>query len=161
MTSVTSAALVDLDVSSPRLVNASLVAEHFGSELALQRHILGGSPEDVFTRLAATFHLGGLSPAEHHELGRAIAQAITDDRVYDSEAAMATRAVLVVLRERTGKQVEISGAWLTGEQVLDASGRSFELTGGTCPACDGPAAHGRGGGLVCVDMQNCCWFHCF
>ena len=146
---------------SPRLVDVQLVADHMGSELAFQRHALDDSLEEVFTRLADTFNLGGLSPAEHLSMAQAVAQVIADDRVYYSEVAMATRAVLEVLGKNFPGQVEISGAWLPGEYLLDASGRRFELTGGTCPDCNGPAAHGRGGGLLCINTAGCGWWFCY
>lgn len=86
---------------------------------------------------------------------------IRADKVHDSERAQAERAALKVLGWRFPfGRVPMIG-WIRGLSVKLPGGR-FTLTGSACRGCGvNPEAYGVGGGVRCVDTQNCGWWFCY
>ncbi len=84
---------------------------------------------------------------------------VARDTTYDSELAMARRASWRVLDRFFGPTVELKG-WAHGAVVLCGFDR-FILTGDACERCGiNPEAHGLGGGVRCMDTENCGWWFC-
>lgn len=86
-------------------------------------------------------------------------EEVSRDSTYDSELAMARRAAWRVLDRFFGSTVEIKG-WFRGAAVSQGFDR-FILTGDACERCGvNPKAHGLGGGVRCMDTENCGWWFC-
>ena len=86
---------------------------------------------------------------------------IRADKVLDSERAQAERAASKVLSWRFPfGRIPMAG-WIPGFQV-NSPGGPYRLTGAACEGCGvNPEASGIGGGVRCVDMQNCGWWFCY
>lgn len=161
-----------LDVDAPRPVSIEQVASKIGHEMGMRRH--EESISDVFVELVHTFRVAGLHE-QPELLGRVRADVmarIEADRIYDSEAAQAKRAIMGALTHfklavdecehaHHAKSVLIAGAWMGGEIVRGPDGQRFELTGRICERCQSaPQAYGLGGGVLCADQIDCRWWYC-
>lgn len=98
-----------------------------------------------------------------------VTELVRADKVYDSEANQAYRALFRTFMELLPTKpmrgypvytsINIEG-WIPGEVVV-VNRQRFELTGRPCPECEvNPQAYGIGGGVRCVDTENCRWWYC-
>lgn len=86
---------------------------------------------------------------------------IKADKVLDSERAQAERAARTTLAWRFPFGNVPMVGWIPGLTV-SLPGGSFRLVGSACERCGvNPQAYGIGGGIRCVDTQNCGWWFCY
>jgi hypothetical protein len=130
----------------------SFIAEYLGRKISESRGI-------EFIETSAVRVL-----AEHDVwISTAAADRIRDlvlgDTVLDSEARMATRAAERVLLETFGSKMQVSG-WIPGRRIA-RDHDVFILTGDACPRCEvNPLAHGHGGGVRCLNTNECGYWYC-
>lgn len=150
--------------AGPRNVPITLVASHLGRAVGGDRRHAEEFVDifvDVAARLGMT--LPPYTPVEQlaRESLDAFLAYIRDAVALHttSEARVATAVIEQVLVKHYRHRVWISCSWLAGERLHTEQG-PMVLTGRTCPTCQGPQAHGTGGGVRCADVRGCGWWYC-
>lgn len=149
-----------------RDVEVSRIARHLSHQISSDRH------EHDFYYSFNNFVEAHKPEADENTLEAIKAKVIElvhADKVYDSEANQAYRALFPTFMELLPTKpipgypvytsINIEG-WIPGE-VIVVNRERFELTGRPCPECEvNPQAYGIGGGVRCVDTVNCRWWYC-
>lgn len=167
-------ALVPRDQARP--INTSTVVQHLGWRVSSMRATQ--SIQETLAIEFEKFQLGDSrplatateNPADELDLASIFEQVeelVRADQRYDSESMQARRALATVLHRAYGEQMTVTG-WVPGEMVKvkpwitePSPERRFELTGEKCPKCEvNPERYGDGGGVACINEEECRWWYC-